>query len=185
MRERGKTKKDLAGSLLLAHPAMRDPNFRRAVVLISSHSEDGAMGVVINRPLGKRLGSLNADFAAGDLADVPIYTGGPVQTDQLIITAWRISREEGSFQLHFGIDPDKARELRSAGLQLGAFLGYSGWGKGQLENELRQNTWVVLPVSGEELTQGEEGTELWSELLGGISPELRLLADEPDDPSAN
>jgi putative transcriptional regulator len=185
MKERGKTKKDLAGSLLLAHPAMRDPNFRRAVILISSHSDEGAMGVVINRPLGRKLGSINADFATGDLADVPIYGGGPVQTDQLIITAWRVSPEEGTFQLHFGIDPDKARELRSEGLQLGAFLGYSGWGKGQLEKELHQNTWVVLPVLGEQLMQGQQGDGLWSELMGGISPELRLLAEEPEDPSVN
>ena len=71
MRERGKATLNLAGSLLLAHPAMRDPNFHRAVVLLSSHGDDGAMGVVLNRPLGKHLGDLNAQFAASPLAGVP------------------------------------------------------------------------------------------------------------------
>ena len=81
MRDRGKTSVHLAGSLLLAHPAMRDPNFRRSVVLLSAHGDDGAMGVVLNRPLGKQLGDLNAQFAASAIAGVPVYKGGPVQTE--------------------------------------------------------------------------------------------------------
>src|SRR6185295_18234760 len=110
MRERRKVSRDtLAGSLLLAHPAMKDPNFRRSVVLMSSHNAEGAIGVVLNRPLGKRLGELSGDFALGPLASIPLFNGGPVQTEQLVLTAWQI-RDDG-FRLHFGIDPDKAQEL--------------------------------------------------------------------------
>ncbi len=66
MQERRQTTKEsLAGSMLLAHPGMRDPNFRRTVVLMSVHNAEGAMGVVLNRPLGKNLGELNGDFALG------------------------------------------------------------------------------------------------------------------------
>ena len=65
MHERGKEHLELAGSLLLAHPAMQDPSFRRSVVLLSAHGDDGAMGVVLNRPMGRHLGDLNAQFAAG------------------------------------------------------------------------------------------------------------------------
>ena len=69
VRERRQPEKEsIAGSLLLAHPSLRDPNFRRAVVLMSVHNSDGAMGVVLNRPLGKRLGELNGEFALGALA---------------------------------------------------------------------------------------------------------------------
>ena len=134
MRERRKTtKQSIAGSLLLAHPAMKDPNFRRTVVLMSAHSADGAMGVVMNRPMGKRLGELNGEFALGALAGVPVFSGGPVQTKQLLLVAWQ-NREDG-FQLHFGIEPDKAGQLvGEGGTQLRAYLGYSGWSKGQLEN---------------------------------------------------
>src|SRR6185369_14655942 len=104
MRERHATKETMAGSLLLAHPALRDPNFRRCVVLMSAHSAEGAMGVVLNRPLGKRLGQLSGDFALGGLAGVELFNGGPVQNEQLVLAAWQL-RADG-FRLHFGIEPD-------------------------------------------------------------------------------
>ena len=82
----------LAGSLLLAHPALRDPNFRRSVILMSTHSADGAMGVVLNRPLGKRLGELNGEFALSPLAGVPLFGGGPVEPGQLLLAGDAIER---------------------------------------------------------------------------------------------
>jgi putative transcriptional regulator len=185
MREPGKPPLELAGSLLLAHPAMRDPNFRRAVVLLSATGSDGALGVVLNRPLGRRLGDLNAEFSAGPLADVPLYRGGPVQTEQLIIAAWQPEPETAGFKLYFGIDVDRAVALQAEeGARLRAFLGYSGWAKGQLENELQHNTWVVTPVNPD-LIDRQDGQELWRTILGGLSPEWKLLAGEPDDPGGN
>src|SRR3954469_9579990 len=112
MRERRKVTKDtLAGSLLLAHPAMRDPNFKRSVVLLSAHNDEGAMGVVLNRPLGKQLAEINSEFAFGPLAGVPLYSGGPVEPEQLILVSWQWLEEESAFQLYFGIEPEKAAEL--------------------------------------------------------------------------
>ncbi|MDD2765642.1 MAG: YqgE/AlgH family protein [Opitutaceae bacterium] len=185
MRERDQVTSSLAGQLLLAHPAMHDPNFRRSVVLLSVHGDDGAMGVVLNRPLGKQLGDLNAEFAASTLAGVPVYQGGPVQTEQLILAAWQPEPLEASFKLYFGIDVDKAEALQgNEGVRLRAFLGYSGWTKGQLENELRHHTWVVTPVSPE-LLERREGQELWRAILGRLSPEWKLMADEPDDLGTN
>ena len=185
MREQGEAKLNLAGSLLLAHPAMRDPNFHRSVVLLSTHGDEGAMGVVLNRPMGKILGDLNAQFAASSLSAVPIYQGGPVQTEQLILAAWQPDILGTGYRLYFGIDVDKAEVLqREEGVRLRAFLGYSGWSKGQLENELRQNTWVVSPV-GPDLLQGEDGQGLWRSILAGLSPEWRLMAGEPEDPAKN
>jgi len=185
MRERGEATLSMAGSLLLAHPGMRDPNFRRTVVLLSAHGEDGALGLVLNRPTGKRLGELNAEFAASQLAVVPVYQGGPVQTEQLILAAWQADPLGEGFKLHFGIDVHKAEALlNEAGVRLRAFLGYSGWMKGQLENELRQNTWVVTPVNTG-LVERQEGPELWRTILGGLSPEWKLMAGEPDDPGMN
>ncbi len=184
MRERRKIIKDtLAGSLLLAHPAMRDPNFRRCVVLMSVHTAEGAMGVVLNRPLGKRLGELSGDFALGPLAAVPLFKGGPVQHEQLVLAAWQ-TRSDG-FRLHFGIEPDRAQLLlEEEDTHVRGFLGYSGWSAGQLENEMRAHTWVVADVPGDLLTHTQDDT-LWRTVLGREGAEWRLLAGEPDDPEQN
>ena len=187
MKERRTTtnSQSLAGQLLLANPALRDGNFKRTVILLSSHGEEGAMGVVLNRPLDKQLSELNVEFAVGPLAGVPVYIGGPVEPEQLIIVSWQWLEHESAFQMHFGIDPEKASELvGTPGLVLRAFVGYSGWSKGQLEDELKRDTWFVTTVEGEQLEQAE-GVALWRNILGGIDPELKLLANEPDDPTVN
>lgn len=188
MRERRashRRKHELAGQLLLAHPALKDPNFRRAVVLMSVHNEDGAMGVVVNRPLQRRLGDLAVDFATGPLASVPLYAGGPVEPEQLVIAGWRWLVEEQAFQLHFGLEPDKAEELLALpGVTLRGFLGYSGWSKGQLENEMKHKTWFTTPADSSLLARCD-GPELWRAILGSLDPELKLMAGEPDDPTVN
>lgn len=184
MRERRKISREtLAGSLLLAHPSMRDPNFRRSVVLMSAHNAEGAMGVVLNRPMGKRLGELSGDFALGGLAKVPLYHGGPVQTDQLVLAAWQV-RDDG-FRLHFGIEPDKALQLlEEEGTHVRGFLGYSGWSAGQLENEMKLRTWIVADVPEDLLTHTQDDS-LWRTVLGREGIEWRLLANEPEHPEQN
>lgn len=183
MRERRSTKLTLAGTLLLSHPAMRDPNFRRAVVLMSAHNAEGAMGVVLNRPLGKRLGELSGDFALSPLSQVPLYKGGPVQPDQLMLVAWE-KHPEG-FRLHFGLEPDKAQELMGEeGTQVRGFLGYSGWSAGQLENEMNLQTWIVADVPEDLLTHAQDES-LWRMVLSREGAEWHLLANEPDHPELN
>ena len=184
MRERRKVSREtLAGSLLLAHPAMKDPNFRRSVILMSAHNAEGAMGVVLNRPLGKRLGELSGDFALGPLASVPLYKGGPVQAEQLVLAAWQ-TRDDG-FRLHFGIEPDKAQQLMSEDdTHVRGFLGYSGWSAGQLEGEMQRKTWVVVDVPEDLLTHPQDDS-LWRTVLGREGAEWRLLANEPEDPATN
>jgi putative transcriptional regulator len=184
MRERRtSTKQSLAGSLLLAHPALQDSNFKRTVILMSEHSSKGAMGVVLNRPLGKRLGELNGDFALGPLASIPIFAGGPVHGEQLLIAAWQ--PQPDGFRLHFGIEPAKAVQfLAEEGTHLRAFLGYSGWSGGQLETELKRSTWVVTDIP-EDLLGHPQDTGLWREILGREGDEWRLLANEPEDTSLN
>ena len=187
MKERrtGTKSNSLAGQPLLAHPALRDPNFRRTVILLSVHNSDGAMGVVLNRPLEKQLGEINSDFAMGPLAGVPLYCGGPVNPDQLIIVSWQWLTAENAFQLHFGIDPESASSLiGTPGLTFRAFLGYSGWSSGQLENEMKHDTWFTTIVEGGQLEK-KDGPALWRSIVGAIDPELKLLANEPDDPAVN
>ncbi|MGF1484122.1 MAG: YqgE/AlgH family protein [Opitutales bacterium] len=178
---------NLSGSLLLAHPSLRDPNFRRSVVLISAHSEeDGAIGVVINKPLNKTLGEVDERFAEGPLAQVPLYAGGPVCPDQMLLAAWNWAEEEGTFRFFFGLDADNARELieTNPDAQIRGFLGYSGWGEGQLEGELEQDAWVTTVLDGD--TLGESNHEgIWRAILGRVQPDLLFLADAHEDPSQN
>ncbi len=178
---------NLSGSLLIAHPSLRDPNFRHSVVLVSAHSpDDGTLGVVINRPLGKTLGEQSLDFSFGPLADVPIYQGGPVQSDQMLLAAWHWAPEQGIFRMYFGISEEKAEELVTSnpGIQVRAFLGYSGWSKGQLESERDSNAWLITPISDTSI-QDMEGEALWREFVGRIQPELLFLGEMPEDPSLN
>lgn len=187
MKERRTAQKSqsLAGQLLLAHPVMRDPNFRRTVVLLSAHNDEGAMGVVLNRPLNRQMGELNAEFALGPLAGVPLYFGGPVESDQLIIVTWQWIPAEHAFQLNFGVEVEKAVEMIGRpGVTIRAFLGYSGWSKGQLENEMKHDTWIATPVEGDWLIK-HDGVPLWRNLVSFIEPELKVLADAPEDPTLN
>jgi putative transcriptional regulator len=187
MKERRPARKapSLAGQLLLAHPVMRDPNFQRTVILLSSHNAEGAMGVVLNRPLGRQLGEINTEFALSPLAGVPLYFGGPVEPEQLIIVTWHWIPAEQAFQLHFGVEVEKATAMMGLpGVTMRAFLGYSGWGRGQLENEMRHDTWVVTPVEGDWLIK-HDGVPLWRAMIGHLNPELKVIADAPDDPAVN
>lgn len=175
----------LGGSLLLAHPSLRDDNFKRTVILIASHDSEGAMGVVLNRPLEKQLGELNDEFAQSPLAQVPLFAGGPVNPAQVILCVWRPHPETDGFQLMFGIDPEKAAELQNEeGVHIRAFLGYAGWTGGQLEEELQRDTWVVSPLVSD-LLEDAPAEQLWRDLLGQLDDEWKLLANEPDDPSLN
>ena len=141
MRYLGEKEISLSGSLLVAHPGLIEPNFKKSVVLISLHnSEDGAMGVVINRPLGKCLGEHKKDFAFSLLSDIPLYEGGPVHKEQMILIAWKMDSQCKDFKIYFGINPEKAEEMRreEPRLVLRGFLGHAGWQSGQIECEVKQ-----------------------------------------------
>jgi putative transcriptional regulator len=177
----------IAGSLLLAHPSLHDQNFHRSVVLISAHTrEDGALGVIINRPLERTLGEVHGEFAYGPLASVKLFQGGPVAPQQMLLSAWQWKAEEGVFRLHFGITTEKAIELleNEPGTEVRGFLGYAGWTGGQLEGELKQKAWVVAPIESPAF-RAEQGEDLWKQLLGHVKPDLFFQADGPEDPTVN
>jgi putative transcriptional regulator len=187
MRPHENEEPSLAGSLLIAHPGLLDPNFRQTIILLSAHGpKDGAFGVVINRPLGKDFSFFNSEASAGPLAHVPIYYGGPVQPTEIILAAWRWDADAKGLRLIFGMPPHHAERLlqEDPGIDLRGFLGYSGWGGGQLESELSAQAWLVTPILDGMLRRGED-TKLWREVLISLKPELIVLADSPDDPSVN
>jgi putative transcriptional regulator len=174
------------GSLLVAHPAMADPNFKKSVVFLTAHSQEGgSLGVVFNSPLDLTLGEFNPHFSGSALARLPVYRGGPVAQDKLILAAWKWVPGEGVFQFFFGIDEEKARELhlQGTGFQLCGFVGHAGWGKGQLRVEIEEGAWVVSRRL--EGLEPDGGKRTWREILCRENPMLGLLADAPEDPSLN
>ena len=132
-----------AGALLLAHPSLRDPNFRRSVILLSAYSlEEGSIGVIVNRPMKQSLGEYDPELSKCALADVPLFAGGPVASDQLILVAWKWSPDEGAFKLYFGIDDVKAERIlaEDRAFELRGFLGHAGWTGGS-----SMPSWIKMP----------------------------------------
>ncbi len=178
---------DLAGSLLIAHPGLNDPHFKRSVVLISAHSAaEGTLGVVVNHPMHATLGDKVPDFAFGPLKDVPLYQGGPVMPGQMLFAAWEWNAGSGVFQLSFGIDEERAMKLlqENPEVEIRAFLGHSGWTKGQLQQEREQDAWLVTPVTDAAICE-LDGTGLWRHFVQQLRPEWAFLADAPEDPTLN
>jgi len=179
-----KPRKNLAGSLLVAHPNMLDPNFRRTVLFISAHDpEDGAIGVIINRPMDKSVAELVSETPPDNLADVPVFFGGPVGNNQLMLAAFEWHKGEGLKLNQHSLDgalPDAPTNLPP----IFAFLGYAGWSAGQLEAEMKQKAWIVQKPSRSAL-KSERLSRLWFDIMNRLGPWYRLLAAAPDDPSLN
>jgi putative transcriptional regulator len=177
--------RSLAGSLLVAHPNMLDPNFRRAVLFISVHDpEDGALGVILNRPLDKQVGDLVNEEPPAGLANVPVFLGGPVGRNQLMFAAFQWEKGEG-LKLNHSVNLLQAGELLSDDpSSVRAFVGYAGWGAGQLEAEMKQNAWLVQKPTRSTL-KAERLPKLWFDIMRGLGPWYKMLAAAPDDPSLN
>ena len=177
----GGKRQSLAGSLLIAHPNMLDPNFRRTVLFISAHDpEDGAVGIIINRPLDKQLADVVTEPPPAGLADVPVFLGGPVGKNQLMIAALEWQKGEG-LKLNQKV---ALEEPNDDGATVCAFVGYAGWTAGQLETELEQKAWLVRKPS-RSLIRLERLPQLWFDIMRGLGPWYKMLAAAPDDPSLN
>ena len=175
----------LRGSLMLADPSLRDPNFVRTVLLLTEHdAELGAHGYVLNRPLGKNVGELLAGAQFKSLADVPVYIGGPVSQEKLTFAmlSWDGSVSKLNYTTHLSVSD--AKNLHEEGGNIRAFVGYSGWAEGQLENELRQHAWITRkPVPT--IVNMAHPELMWTQLLSSMGPWYGLLARMPEDPSLN
>jgi putative transcriptional regulator len=177
----GGKSRDLTGSLLVAHPNMLDPNFRRTVLFVSAHdSTDGALGVIINRPLDKQVSDLVSETPPAALADVPVFLGGPVGKNQLMFAAFEWQKGEG-VKLNHNVGLEQADGQIAS---VCAFVGYAGWTPGQLEAELKQNAWLVKKPS-RSLLKLDRLPKLWFDIMRGLGPWYKMLAAAPDDPSLN
>lgn len=183
MRKNRESDGSLAGSLLVAHPNMLDPNFRRTVLFISDHDpDDGALGVIINRPLDKRVAELVTEVPPADLADVPVFLGGPVGRNQLMFAAFEWHKGQGLKLNHDVKEIELTAEVEK--MPVCAFVGYAGWGAGQLEGEMEQKSWIVQKPS-RAILKPERLPKLWFDIMRGLGPWYKMLAEAPDDPSLN
>ncbi|MCX4508763.1 YqgE/AlgH family protein [Streptomyces sp. NBC_01619] len=180
----------LTGRLLVATPALADPNFDRAVVLLLDHDEEGSLGVVLNRPTPVGVGDILEPWAR--LAGEPgvVFQGGPVSLDSALGLAvipgdegplgWR--RVHGAIGL---VDLEAPPELLAAALgSLRIFAGYAGWGPGQLEDELTEGAWYVVESEPGDVSSPQPES-LWRSVLRRQRNELAMVATYPDDPSLN
>jgi len=176
---------NLTGSLLIAHPNMHDPNFRRSVLFISSHDpEEGAMGVILNRPLDKQVADLVGDTPPEGLAEVPVFLGGPVGKNQLMFAAFEWEEANG-LHLNHNVNADEAHEkVGEDPGSIRAFVGYAGWSAGQLEAEMKQKAWILQKPTRAALTP-DRLPKLWFEIMRGLGPWFKMLSAAPDDPSLN
>lgn len=175
----------LTGSLLIAHPNMLDPNFRRTVLFISAHDPtDGALGVIINRPLDKQVADLMAQPPPAGLAEVPVFLGGPVGKDQLMFAAFEWQKGTG-LHLNHHVAPEPAADASAAERPpICAYVGYAGWEAGQLEAELKQKVWLVQKPT-RSIMRFDRLSQLWFDIMRGLGPWYKLLAAAPDNPSLN
>ena len=186
VREFDPSSQSLAGSVLLAHPGMRDPNFNSSIVFLSMHNaEDGAFGVALNQPSGRRLNEMMPDRDLGQLSMVPVYIGGPVGADQILLAAFRWNEDVGMWNWRHDITIESAESIiEEEGTVLRVFAGYSGWSKGQLERELSQKTWIVH-YPDQSLLDPDLQPGLWKQLVSGHGPVMRFLTDTPENLGLN
>ena len=145
---------NLTDHFLIAMPAMSDPYFSRTLVYIAEHNERGALGVIVNRPIDMNLATLfekiEVPLAAEGFAELPVFFGGPVQTDRGFVLHRPIGEWQSTLAVNnhvgFTSSRDVLQSVASRGQQQDVMvtLGYSGWSAGQLEQELAQNAWLTV-----------------------------------------
>ena len=174
----------LDGDLLLADPSLGDPNFRRTVLLLNHHTlESGAEGFILNRPLGKTVSELSLSTDVPELAEVPVYVGGPIGTEHLVFGTIHWQTEEERLDFSVRLSAEEAAVRLQEGFGVLAFVGHAGWAAGQLEGELREHAWI--PYRPDRRFLGFEPEVMWKDTLELMSPWHYLLAKTPEDPSLN
>ena len=147
---------NLTDHFLIAMPAMEDPYFAKSLVYVAEHSDQGTLGVIVNRPIDMTLSALfqriELPFVSGTLADLPVFFGGPVQTDRGFVLHRPLGAWQSTLAVNAEIGLTTSRDVLQSVGQAGypgdlvVTLGYSGWASGQLEHEISQNAWLTVPA---------------------------------------
>ncbi len=181
----------LKGQLLIAGPGLLDPNFWRTVVLVGEHSEDGALGVVLNRPTPVSVGEVLADWREVVAEPEVLFQGGPVSTEGALAIGWLRDTEDvpvGFREVHgpLGVvDLDTPVELIDGSLSgMRIFAGYAGWGSEQLAAEIEEGSWYVVPGEARDVFR-DDPSDLWRDVLRRQPGEMAWHSTRPVDPELN
>jgi putative transcriptional regulator len=179
----------LRGKLLLASPKILEPTFNRTVVLMTEHTDEGAMGLILNRPSETSVADAVPDLLALAEDEDLVYVGGPVAATAVVVLAEFEDPRKAALVVEGDLgfvpadagDPERlAGELRRTRV----FAGHSGWGPGQLEDELDDDAWIVVDCAREDVFT-DDPEALWPAILRRMGGEHALLATMPADPSLN
>ncbi|HZP74321.1 MAG TPA: YqgE/AlgH family protein [Gaiellaceae bacterium] len=176
----------LQGKLLVSSPALVDPNFRKTVVLVAHHDEDGAMGLVLSRPSDVPAAAAVPILAGMPGAGDPVFVGGPVQPEAFMVLAEFDDVEQAAAPIlgRLGFMPADSDPDELTILRLRLFAGYSGWGSGQLEAELSEESWLVVDAVADDAF-ADDPDELWRTVLHRQGGVFSLMENMPFDPGLN
>ena len=178
------------GDLLISEPFLPDPNFERTVIIICQHSEEGSFGFVLNKPSVMKFDEVLEDIV--DFGET-LYVGGPVQQDTLHFIHRAGDLIEGGVEIANGLywgGNFETLKILIENKQINPddfkfFLGYSGWGSGQLQDEIKANSWIIYPQASLRQIFDYEPEKLWREVLKGMGGRFKMFSNYPDDPRLN
>jgi putative transcriptional regulator len=178
----------LAGQFLIASPSIHDPNFRRTVVFVTAHTDEGAVGLILNRRSETSVGEAVPQLSAVTDGAEPVYVGGPVNPDGVAVLAEFEDPEEAGVvvmdEIGF-VALDVALEEGAPDLERArVFAGVAGWGPEQLEDELERDDWIIEPAEADDIFT-DDPEHLWSDVLRRKGGQYELVARMPLDPSLN
>lgn len=179
------------GIFLVATPNLRDPNFSQTVILLCEHGEEGALGVVVNRPTKMNITEVLPQVPILEGQSHMVFSGGPVQRNHLLILYRTAEGPEDTHHVFDGVylggnmtilDDILQDPLSPANFR--AYMGYSGWSPGQLENEMESGSWLTLPAKSA-IMFDQDHSRMWGEILRSLGSQYAMYSDMPVDPQMN
>ncbi len=177
------------GRILISEPFLVDYYFKRSVVLLAEHNDDGSFGLIINKPVDLHLSDVLADFP---VFDAPLYLGGPVKTENIYFIHTKGDLIEDSMEildgLFWGGDINHVRELITIGKlssgDIKFFVGYSGWIPKQLDEELSRNSWLVSNIKAKQVMLSDS-ENMWNSVIKKMGGDYEYWTNFPKDPALN
>lgn len=181
--------KPAKGKILISEPFLVDYYFKRSVVLLAEHNEEGTFGLIINKPVDIILSDVLKDFP---VFDSPVFLGGPVKTDSLYFIHTLGNNIENSLEitegLYWGGEIEHVKELITIGKiqpnEIKFFIGYSGWVSRQLEGELARNSWLVANTDAKQVMESNPSS-FWKEAVNNMGGDYTYWTNFPTDPALN
>lgn len=182
--------KPSSGKLLISEPFLNDPNFKRSVILMTEHNDEGTLGFILNQPSLLLLKDLVPDFGQ---AEFPVFIGGPVEIDTIHFVHRCYDKlnsgEKIANGIYWGGNFETLKILINSNSisqdEVKFFLGYSGWSIGQLEQEINENTWIVSDQFHQDIVFSQNEEQLWRDVIINLGPKYAHVSNFPSDPSLN